>query len=64
MRADGKASRTSRLTRTPQLESMAHLEVEPSFTAAPETVSFAGLLFDMDGTIVDSTNAIVKHWHK
>ena len=25
---------------------------------------FAGILFDMDGTIVDSTEAIVKHWHK
>ncbi|KZF26289.1 glycerol-3-phosphate phosphatase 1 [Xylona heveae TC161] len=23
-----------------------------------------GLLFDMDGTIIDSTNAIVKHWHE
>lgn len=37
---------------------------EPSFTAKPEIVRFDGLLFDMDGTIVDSTPAIVKHWHK
>ena len=37
---------------------------EPSFTAKPEVVQFAGLLFDMDGTIVDSTDAIVKHWHR
>ena len=30
----------------------------------PEIHSFAGLLFDLDGTIIDSTDAIVKHWHK
>ena len=35
-----------------------------SFTGPTETHSFAGILFDLDGTIVDSTNAIVKHWHK
>ncbi|KAI9811917.1 MAG: hypothetical protein M1832_000659 [Thelocarpon impressellum] len=29
-----------------------------------EVHSFAGLLSDMDGTLVDSTAAIVKHWHK
>ncbi|TAQ89039.1 hypothetical protein B7494_g2631 [Chlorociboria aeruginascens] len=34
-----------------------------SFTAPSERVSFHGLLFDMDGTIVDSTRAIVKFWH-
>ncbi|KAF7514510.1 hypothetical protein G7054_g15250 [Neopestalotiopsis clavispora] len=34
-----------------------------SYTAAPETVSFQGLLFDMDGTIIDSTAAVEKHWH-
>ncbi|KAL2256823.1 hypothetical protein VTK26DRAFT_1071 [Humicola hyalothermophila] len=33
-----------------------------TFSAAPETVTFDGLLFDMDGTIIDSTNAVVKHW--
>jgi hypothetical protein len=57
---------------------------EPSFSAAPEILSFKGLLFDFDGTeycpfpqhpfrpiahsatgtIIDSTDAIVKHWHK
>lgn len=26
--------------------------------------TFAGLLFDMDGTLIDSTDAIVKHWQK
>ncbi|KAK3394763.1 HAD-like protein [Podospora didyma] len=32
------------------------------FTAPPELVDFEGLLFDMDGTIIDSTDAVVKHW--
>ena len=35
-----------------------------SITGPTETHSFAGILFDLDGTIVDSTNAIAKHWHK
>ncbi|KJZ80594.1 hypothetical protein HIM_00444 [Hirsutella minnesotensis 3608] len=35
----------------------------PQFTLPPQQVSFAGFLFDMDGTIIDSTPAIVKHWH-
>lgn len=39
-------------------------EGDLAFTGRPETHNFAGILFDMDGTIVDSTNAIVKHWHK
>ncbi|KAK9777017.1 putative Haloacid dehalogenase-like hydrolase [Seiridium cardinale] len=34
-----------------------------AFSAAPETASFQGLLFDMDGTIIDSTAAVEKHWH-
>lgn len=25
---------------------------------------YSAILFDMDGTIIDSTNAIVKHWEK
>ena len=33
------------------------------FTAPPVEVSFDGLLFDMDGTIIDSTDAVEKHWH-
>ncbi|KND95228.1 Glycerol-1-phosphate phosphohydrolase 2 [Tolypocladium ophioglossoides CBS 100239] len=36
---------------------------QPQFTLPPEQVSFSGFLFDMDGTIIDSTPAIVKHWH-
>ncbi|MCJ1475929.1 hypothetical protein MMC13_004593 [Lambiella insularis] len=35
-----------------------------SFTGPAQLHLFAGLLFDMDGTIVDSTDAIVKHWDK
>lgn len=40
------------------------LEQGLAFTGRPETQLYAGILFDMDGTIVDSTDAIVKHWHK
>ncbi|ETN46687.1 uncharacterized protein HMPREF1541_00874 [Cyphellophora europaea CBS 101466] len=36
---------------------------EASFSAPTEVVSADGLLFDFDGTIIDSTEAIVKHWH-
>jgi len=32
------------------------------FSAPPEQVTFDGLLFDMDGTIIDSTAAVEKHW--
>jgi len=41
---------------------MPHFGEEPSFSAPAEVQSFRGLLFDMDGTIIDSTAAIVKHW--
>ncbi|KAH8905364.1 DL-glycerol-3-phosphatase 1 [Coniochaeta sp. PMI_546] len=34
------------------------------YAAPPEQVTFDGLLFDMDGTIIDSTEAVEKHWHK
>ncbi|KAF2691323.1 HAD-like protein [Lentithecium fluviatile CBS 122367] len=37
-------------------------ETVPSFSAPPHTVTCHGLLFDMDGTIIDSTEAVVKHW--
>ena len=43
---------------------MPSFDEKPLFNSTPEVHSFAGLLFDMDGTIVDSTDAIVKHWHK
>ncbi|KAI0202375.1 HAD-like protein [Astrocystis sublimbata] len=32
------------------------------YAAPPVDVTFNGLLFDMDGTIIDSTAAVVKHW--
>ncbi|KAI1767743.1 HAD-like protein [Hypoxylon sp. FL1150] len=32
------------------------------YTTPPFEVAFKGLLFDMDGTIIDSTAAVVKHW--
>jgi len=34
-----------------------------SFSAPAQEESFTGLLFDMDGTIIDSTEAVVKHWN-
>ncbi|KAH7026563.1 haloacid dehalogenase-like hydrolase [Microdochium trichocladiopsis] len=34
-----------------------------SYTAPPQNITFKGLLFDMDGTIIDSTAAVEKHWH-
>ena len=37
---------------------------ELSFDAPPQVHSFDGILLDFDGTIIDSTDAIVKHWHK
>ena len=36
---------------------------QPNFSAPPSTHSFAALLFDMDGTLIDSTAAITHHWH-
>ncbi|KAL4752496.1 hypothetical protein BDW72DRAFT_191861 [Aspergillus terricola var. indicus] len=40
------------------------MAVTGSFSAPPQLLTFDGLLSDFDGTIVDSTDAIVKHWHK
>ncbi|KIW53936.1 hypothetical protein PV05_06343 [Exophiala xenobiotica] len=37
---------------------------EHSFSAPPKVLLAHGLLFDFDGTIIDSTEAVVKHWHK
>ncbi|KAJ5620540.1 hypothetical protein N7510_004524 [Penicillium lagena] len=34
-----------------------------TFSAPPQVHSFDGVLSDFDGTIVDSTDAIIKHWH-
>lgn len=42
---------------------MPHHE-ENNFSAPAEVVDFSALLFDMDGTIIDSTPAIVKYWHE
>ncbi|KAI8936321.1 hypothetical protein NX059_006737 [Plenodomus lindquistii] len=36
----------------------------PLFRAPAQVVKCNGLLFDMDGTIIDSTEAVVKHWQK
>ena len=37
-------------------------EEDARFTGSPLTRDYAGLLFDMDGTLIDSTDAIVKFW--
>ncbi|QIX02030.1 hypothetical protein AMS68_007547 [Peltaster fructicola] len=37
---------------------------EDAFAASAETHEFDTLLFDMDGTIIDSTPAIIKYWHQ
>lgn len=42
---------------------MPHHE-ENNFSAPPEVHDFSTLLFDMDGTIIDSTEAIVKYWRQ
>ena len=36
---------------------------QPAYDLPPQDVTFDGFLFDMDGTIIDSTEAVVKHWH-
>jgi glycerol 3-phosphatase-1 len=42
---------------------MPHHE-DNDFSADAEVVEFSALLFDMDGTIIDSTPAIVKYWQE
>ncbi|PNP83060.1 hypothetical protein FNYG_03382 [Fusarium nygamai] len=34
----------------------------PDYSLPPQELAFDGFLFDMDGTIIDSTEAVVKHW--
>ncbi|KAL4726024.1 DL-glycerol-3-phosphatase [Fusarium chlamydosporum] len=34
----------------------------PDYSLPPQEITFDGFLFDMDGTIIDSTEAVVKHW--
>ncbi|KIL84179.1 glycerol 3-phosphatase 1 [Fusarium avenaceum] len=34
----------------------------PDYSLPPQELTFDGFLFDMDGTIIDSTEAVVKHW--
>lgn len=38
--------------------------MEANFSAPAETIIVDGVLTDFDGTIIDSTAAIIKHWHK
>ena len=39
------------------------LNAKAQYTGAAVQVTFDGFLFDMDGTIIDSTDAVVKHWY-
>lgn len=43
---------------------MGSIQEDGGFSAAPAIHEFDALLFDMDGTIIDSTDAIKKHWHQ
>lgn len=43
---------------------MAAHDFEKKFARPTEFHSFDGALFDMDGTIIDSKDAIEKYWHK
>jgi hypothetical protein len=47
----------------PGKESMGSSTNNEPFSAPPVQADFDGILFDMDGTLVDSTSAVVKHWH-
>lgn len=53
----------------PQLPSITHFNSldqhsnMADYSLPPVQVAFDGFLFDMDGTIIDSTAAVVKHWH-
>ena len=43
---------------------MPHDEKEIPETRSSAIGEFSGVLFDMDGTLIDSTNAIVKFWER
>ncbi|EFX01689.1 glycerol-3-phosphate phosphatase [Grosmannia clavigera kw1407] len=36
---------------------------EEAYSGPSVRIPFSGFLFDMDGTIIDSTAAVVKHWY-
>ncbi|PPJ53332.1 hypothetical protein CBER1_00920 [Cercospora berteroae] len=44
--------------------SIAQEPEEHTFSSPPSTHAFSALLFDMDGTIIDSTAAIEQHWQQ
>jgi len=35
-----------------------------AFSGQPETHTFAGFLFDLDGTLLNTTDAVTQHWNK
>jgi hypothetical protein len=59
---DYKAGRWSRTAAT--ITSVQATRMAATTAPAPVTAHFNGVLLDMDGTLIDSTPAIVKHWHR
>ena len=59
MNSQGKKNKKNCQT----FSNMPHHE-ENNFSAPAQVVDFSALLFDMDGTIIDSTPAIVKYWQE
>lgn len=55
-----------------RLSSLTPLPVSPvfkdnhqdDFSGPSVSRQYSAILFDMDGTIIDSTNAIIKHWER
>ena len=39
-------------------------DIGGDFRGKTEVHTFAGFLFDLDGTLIDTTDAITKHWEK
>jgi len=35
-----------------------------AFSGRSESHTFAGFLFDLDGTIINTTDAVTRHWNK
>lgn len=55
-------------TRRNRFESFPRLEKRMAdhggFNGQTESHAFAGFLFDLDGTIINTTEAVTKHWEK
>ena len=56
--------RYSQISHSDYSTPMAGTKLGGSFTSPIQHLQFVGILLDMDGTIVDSTDAVIKHWQK